>query len=177
MKIVWAILLGGLAAGALDILYAFVVYGPLSYGVTPEQVLQSVAAGWIGREGSRAGGMDTALLGLASHFLIATLMTTAYVLAATRISALTRQAILCGVLYGLFLYVAMNYIVVPLSAAGANGHFATLNEIGPRLQAAFSEVQGGGGGRHPWLLAGTIFTHTVLVGLPIALIAKRFVKF
>ena len=175
MKIIWAILLGGLAAGALDILYAFIAYGPLTYGVAPERVLHSVAAGWIGRDASRAGGMETALLGLGLHFLIATLMAAAYVLAATRISALTGQAVLCGLVYGLLLYVMMNYIVVPLSAAGANGHFATLEEIGPRLQRAFSEVQGGGGGGHPWLLAGTIFAHTVLVGLPIALIAKRFV--
>jgi uncharacterized membrane protein YagU involved in acid resistance len=175
MKIIWAILLGGLAAGALDILYAFVVYGPLSYGVTPEQVLQSVAAGLIGRDASRAGGMETAALGLGLHFLIATLMAAAYVLAATRITMLTRQAILWGLAYGLLLYVAMNYVVVPLSAAGANGHFATASEIGPRLQASFSEVRGGGGDNYPWMLAGTIFTHTVLVGLPIALIAKRFV--
>lgn len=174
MKIVWAILLGGLAAGALDILYAFVVYGPLSYGVSPEQILQSVAAGLIGRDASRAGAMETALLGLGLHLLIATVMAAAYVLLATRIAMLTRQAVLWGLVYGFILYVAMNYVVVPLSAAGANGHFATLSEIGPRLQAAFSEVQGGGGGQRPWLLAGTIFAHTVLVGLPIALIAKRF---
>jgi len=70
--------------------------------------------------------------------------------------------------------VAMNYVVVPLSAAGANGHFATASEIGPRLQAAFSEVRGGGGGDYPWLIWGTIFTHTVLVGLSISLLAKRF---
>jgi uncharacterized membrane protein YagU involved in acid resistance len=175
MKIVWAILLGGLAAGALDILYAFVVYGPLSYGVTPEQVLQSVAAGWIGRDASRAGGMETALLGLGTHFMLATIMAAIYVLLAKRVPMLTRQAVLWGLVYGLILYVAMNYIVVPLSAAGANGHFATASEIGPRLQTAFSEVRGDGGGDYPWLLAGTIFTHTVLVGLPISLIAKRFV--
>jgi len=174
MKIIWAILLGGLAAGALDILYAFVAYGPLSYGVTPEQVLQSVAAGLIGRDASRAGGVETAALGLGLHMLIATLMAAAYVLPATRFAVLTRQAVLCGLVYGFFLYVAMNYVVVPLSAAGANGHFATASEIGPRLQAAFSEVRGGGGGDYPWLIWGTIFTHTVLVGLSISLLAKRF---
>jgi uncharacterized membrane protein YagU involved in acid resistance len=175
MKIVWAILLGGLAAGALDILYAFVAYGPLSYGVSPEQILQSVAAGWIGRDASRAGGMETALLGLGSHFLIATLMAAVYVLLATRITMLTRQAVLWGLVYGFLLYVAMNYVVVPLSAAGDNGHFATASEIGPRLQDSFSEVRGGGGDDYPWMLWGTIFTHTVLVGLPISLLAKRFV--
>lgn len=174
MKIIWAILLGGLAAGVLDILYAFVVYGPLSYGVTPTQVLQSVAAGWIGRQASSAGGMETAGLGLATHFAIATMMAAVYVLLATRIGALTKGALLWGLLYGVALYVAMNYVVVPLSAA-ATGAFATGSEIGPRLQESFSEVRGGGGDAYPWMLWGTIFTHTVLVGLPIALIAKRFV--
>jgi uncharacterized membrane protein YagU involved in acid resistance len=175
MKIVWAILLGGLAAGALDILYAFVVYGPLSYGVTPEQVLQSVAAGWIGRDASRAGGMETAVLGLGMHFLLATIMAAIYVLLASRITMLTRQAVVWGLVYGFILYVAMNYVVVPLSAAGANEVFASsFAEASERLSRAFSEVRGGGGSDYPWLLTGTILTHTVLVGLPIALIAKRF---
>ena len=173
MKIVWAILLGGLAAGVLDILYAFVVYGSLSYGIAPERILQSVAAGWIGRDASRAGGMETAALGLATHFMLATIMAAIYVLLATRVSALTKQALLWGFVYGLILYVAMNYVVVPLSAS-ATGHFATAAEIGRRLQDAFSEVRGGGGEDYPWMLWGTIFTHTVLVGLPISLIAKRF---
>ncbi len=175
MRILFAILIGGLAAGALDIGYAFVVYGPLSYGISPEQVLQSVAAGWIGREESRAGGIATAALGLASHFLIATLMAAVYVLASQTAKALTKNAILWGLVYGFILYVAMNYVVVPLSAAGANGHFASsFAEAAERLQKSFSEVRGGGGEDYPWLLWGTIFTHTVLVGLPIALAAKRF---
>lgn len=173
MKIISAILFGGLAAGALDILYAFVVYGPLSYGVTPEQVLQSVAAGWIGREASRAGGVETAALGLATHFMLATIMAAIYVLSATRFRALTKSALLWGFAYGLILYIAMNYVVVPLSAA-ATGHFATASEIGPRLAESFSRVRGGGGADYPWLIWGTIFTHTVLVGIPIALSAKRF---
>jgi uncharacterized membrane protein YagU involved in acid resistance len=173
MKIVWAILLGGLAAGVGDILYAFVVYGPLSYGISPERVLQSVAAGWIGREAARAGGMETALLGLGTHFMLATIMAAIFVFASQAVAVLQRQTIIAGVVYGLILYVAMNYVVVPLSAA-ATGHFATAAEIGPRLQESFSEVRGGGGDDYPWLLWGTVFTHTVLVGLPIALIAKRF---
>lgn len=177
MRILWGILLGGLAAGALDIVYAFVVYGPLSYGVTPQQVLQSVAAGWIGREASRAGGWDTALLGLGSHFLIATLMAAVYVLAAQGMKALTQRAILWGLLYGLVLYVAMNYVVVPLSAARANGHIAaSFGEVTARLQDSFSMIRPRYDADYPWMLAGTIFTHTVLVGLPIALIAKRFAK-
>jgi uncharacterized membrane protein YagU involved in acid resistance len=175
MRILWGILLGGLIAGALDIIYAFIVYGPLSYGVTPQQVLQSVAAGWIGRDASRAGEWSTAFLGLGTHFLIATIMAAVFVFAAQSFKALTKNAILWGLLYGLVLYVAMNYIVVPLSAGGANGHFASsFGEATERLQAAFSEIRGGGGDAYPWMLWGTIFTHTALVGVPIALAAKRF---
>lgn len=174
MKIIWAILLGGLAAGALDILYAFIVYGPLTFEAPPMRILQSVAAGAIGREAARAGEWNTALLGLGLHFLIALGMAAVFVLAAFALRFLQRPAILWGLLYGLLLYVAMNYVIVPLSAAGENGHFASsLGEATARLQGAFSEVQGAND-RFPWLLWGTIFAHTVLVGLPIALIAKRF---
>jgi uncharacterized membrane protein YagU involved in acid resistance len=174
MRIVWGILLGGLIAGAFDIIYAFVVYGPLSYGISPQRILQSVAAGWIGREASQAGGWNTAMLGLGTHFLIATIMAAVYVFLSKSFGALTRNPILWGFVYGLILYVAMNYIVVPLSAAGANGHFASsFGEAAARLRNAFSEVQGGAEG-YPWMLWGTIFTHTVLVGVPIALVARRF---
>lgn len=175
MRILWGILLGGLIAGALDITYAITAYGPLSYGVSAERVLQSVAAGWIGREAAQAGGAGTAALGLASHFLLATLMAAVFVFAAQRLRTLTQNALLWGLLYGLVLYVAMNYVVVPLSAAGANLHFASsFGEAGARLSEAFSEIKPGHDPNHPWLLAGTIFAHTVLVGIPIALIAKRF---
>jgi hypothetical protein len=164
-----AILFGGAAAGVLDIGYAFVVYGPLSYGLTPVQVLQSVAAGWIGRDASRAGGLTTAALGLATHFMIAAIMAAVFVAAATRIKVLTAEPIVAGLLYGLMLYVAMNHVVVPLSAAHASGHFATsLAEAAERLQTALSALRP----KDPWQLAGTIFTHTVFVGVPIALAAR-----
>jgi len=50
MKLPTAILVGGLIAGALDISYAFIVYGPLSYRLSPVEVLQSVASGWVGND-------------------------------------------------------------------------------------------------------------------------------
>ncbi len=172
MRILWGILLGGLLAGAFDIVYAFVAYGPLSYGVTPEQVLQSVAAGWIGRDASRAGGAETAALGLASHFLIATLMAAFYVFAAQRFRALTTKWMLWGFVYGLILYVVMNYVVVPLSAAGGDG-FAGADALS-RLQDAFSELRPRYDANYPWMIPATIFTHTVLVGVPIAWATRRF---
>ncbi|MEZ5892467.1 MAG: hypothetical protein R3C58_04885 [Parvularculaceae bacterium] len=166
-----AILYGGLAAGTLDILYAFIVYGPLTYHLSPQRVLQSVAAGWVGRDAAVAGGLQTAALGLASHFLIAAIMAAAFVIAATVFGALRRRPIFFGLLYGFLLYLMMNYVVTPLSAAHASQHFAaSAHEAAARLGEAFSAVRPKGA----WLLAGTIFTHTVLVGLPIALIARRF---
>lgn len=172
MKIASAILLGGFVAGALDILYAFLAYGPLSYGLSPVDVLHSVAAGWIGRDAASDGGWSTALVGLGSHVLIATLMAAAYVLASSRLRTLTARPILWGIIYGLLLYVVMNYVVVPLSAA-ATGEFASSPaEAAQRLQAAFSTVRPRVDPDHPWILSGTIFTHTALVGVPIALAAK-----
>ncbi|MEQ1811431.1 MAG: hypothetical protein ABL889_15985 [Terricaulis sp.] len=172
MRILWGILLGGLLAGAFDIIYAFIIYGPLSYGLTPQEVLQSVASGWLGREASSAGGWNSALLGLASHVTIATLMAAVYVFAAQSFKALTASWIVWGIIYGLILYVAMNYVVVPLSAA-ATGQFAS-GDIGSRLAESFSSVRPRYDPNYPWMIPGTIFTHTVLVALPIAWAAKRF---
>lgn len=175
MRILWGILLGGLVAGALDIAYAITAYGPLSYHVPAARILQSVAAGWIGRDAAQAGGVNTAAFGLASHFLLATLMAAVFVFAAQRFRALIASPILWGVVYGLILYVAMNYVVVPLSAAGANGHFAlSFGEASARLQESFRQIRPQHDPNHPWIFAGTIFAHTVLVGIPIAFIAKRF---
>jgi len=174
MNKLMAVLVGGLIAGVLDIIYAFIAYGPLSYGVTPMQVLHSVAAGLIGRDAARAGEWSTALLGLGLHFLIAIGMAAVFVALTSVFRFMTKQVVIWGLIYGLILYVAMNYVVVPLSAAGANLHFASsFAEASTRLRDSFSEVQGGGGEQYPWLLAGTIFAHTVLVGLPIALVAQR----
>lgn len=169
MSVKSAIVKGGLAGGAGDIIYAFIVYGPLTFGLYPSQVLQSVAAGWVGREASMAGGISTVLLGLVTHFSIATVMAAIFVVAARRWPALIAQPVLWGLIYGLILYVGMNYVVVPLSAA-ATGHFpADFADVSARLAKAFSALSPKD---NVPLLLGTIFTHTVLVGLPIALIAR-----
>lgn len=169
-RVVLAVLLGGLVAGLLDILYALVVYGPLSYGLTPVQVLQSVAAGWVGRDAASAGGVDAALLGLGTHFLIATMMAGVFVLPSPQIRALRRRPVRWGFLYGLVLFAAMNYLVVPLSASATGSFAANSAEAMARLTHAFSTLRPS----DPAQFAGAIFTHTMLVGVPIALIGRRF---
>jgi len=173
-----AIVLGGFVAGALDILYAFIAFGPLlptllpgATPLTPIEILQSVARGWIGGPAAEAGGMHTALLGAASHFGIAMVMAAVYVLASKPLPMLVRQPILWGFLYGLVLMFVMNYVVTPISAAHASHHFASnVGDALSRVQAALAAFKI----RSPLLFVGTIFTHTVLVAIPIALIARRF---
>lgn len=165
-----AILVGGLVAGALDLTYAFIVYGPLSYHMSPVQVLQSVAAGWLGHDAASSGGAGAAALGFATHFMIAVAMAMVFVLSSQRLPALKVNAVTWGLIYGLGLYVVMNYVVVPLSAAHRSQHFpADFAEAIERLQVAFSAVRP----KDRWQLFGTVLTHTVFVGLPIALINRR----
>jgi uncharacterized membrane protein YagU involved in acid resistance len=140
------VLAGGLVAGALDIAYACAFWA-VKAGVPPRRIFQSVAAGLLGRA-SFEGGAATAALGLALHFLIATSMSAAYYLVARRWPLLWRRPVPCGAAYGLILYGVMNYIVVPLSAAGP-------------------------GSKDPLWIALSIAVHVLLIGIPIALFARR----
>jgi hypothetical protein len=115
-KIISAATLGAGVGGALDIVYAIVLWGFI-LGGSPMQVLQSVAAGLLGKEAYDGGG-GTAALGLALHFSIAFCMALAYVLASRKLPALNEQPWAMGALYGIVLFVVMNFIVVPLSAIG-----------------------------------------------------------
>ena len=170
MKLLTTVLIGGLIAGALDITYAFIVYGPLSYGMSPVEVLHSVASGWLGGDAANAGGTATALLGLATHFMIATIMAAVFVRLAMRWPALTRNAVVWGLIYGFGLYLVMSYLVVPLSAAHKSQHFAaSVGEIIERLKVSFSSIRPA----DRWQLLGTLFTHMVFVGLTISFVTKR----
>ena len=131
-------------AGTLDILAATIL--TLAYGRTPDAMLRTVASGpFPGATGWGAGG---AALGLAVHFAIMAVMAAVFVLAADRLSWLKRQPVLAGVAYGLATYIVMNLIVVPL-----------------RWPAAWPPT--------PVSIATQLFCHIMLVGLPIALIARR----
>jgi hypothetical protein len=137
---------GGLIAGTLDIAFACIYWG-IEASVPAQRIFQSVAAGLLG-EASFQGGAATAALGLALHYFIATSMSLAYYLVAVRRPALVRRPVAYGVAYGLLLYVIMNYIVMPLSAAGA-------------------------GSKDRLWIALTVADHALLVGVPIALCARR----
>ena len=62
------IIYGGLTAGTLDILDAFIVSG--LRGVSPERVLRYIASGVMGSSAGQSG-IEVPALGLALHFVIA----------------------------------------------------------------------------------------------------------
>lgn len=111
------VVLGGLTLASLDALFA-TSFWRIAAGMPWTRVFQSVAAGVLGLEASVAGGAATAWLGVGLHYLIAMGFVVAYTLVAVRHDGLVRRATACGIAYGLLLYVAMNCVVIPLSAIG-----------------------------------------------------------
>ena len=111
-----ALLYGTLAVGILDLLDAFLFFGIRS-GVRPVRILQSIAAGVLGRA-AFSGGWPAAFLGLALHFFIASMVVLVYLLASRRLPLLIRYAVPAGLLYGIAVYLTMTFVVVPASAAG-----------------------------------------------------------
>ncbi|MBD9378928.1 hypothetical protein [Pseudoxanthomonas sp. PXM04] len=108
--------LGALVAGMADLVFAMGFWW-ISHGVPPMRILQSIAAGWYG-EASFTGGVQTAGVGAVSHFAIMFLFVAAYRQMATRVTLLRQRPFAMGAVYGLFLYLLMNFVVLPLSAAG-----------------------------------------------------------
>ena len=104
---------GGLIAGTLDICAAF-LYAWLRAGVGPIRVLHSVASGLLGAAAFQGGG-KTAVLGIALHFLIATVATAVFYFASRRLLFLIERPVIFGLLYGVAVYLFMNFVVLPLS--------------------------------------------------------------
>ena len=114
LKSFLASLLGGFVAGVLDITYAC-VFSYLRRGTRPSAVFQSVASGAFGQEAFR-GGTKMVVLGGVFHFLIAIIAAIIYYLASRQLKFLITRAVICGILYGLCVYLVMNFVVLPLSA-------------------------------------------------------------
>lgn len=143
------ILLATLVAGTLDILSAFVFAGMA--GAAPPAVLRYVASGPFG-DAVREGGPGWAAIGLAVHFAIMLCMAAAYMVAAARIPALLRHPVVAGLLYGLLLWLVMYWLVKPLRWPDA-----------PLPHTLYA-------------IANQLFSHCILVGLPIAWIAARSLR-
>jgi hypothetical protein len=134
-------------SGTLDILFAMIL--TLLFGRQIGNMLRFVGSGpFPAATGMRTGG---AVLGLAVHFALMAIMATVLVLIVRARPQLAEMPFRTGLAYGLVTYFVMNWLVVPL-------RFGT-----PLPPKAMS-------------IATQLFAHVVLVGLPMACIAARYVN-
>jgi hypothetical protein len=117
-----AVLYGGFVAGSLDILAAALINR-----VDPLIIMRAIASGLLGRAAFQ-GGLPVAALGLLLQWAMSLLIAAIFVFAAGRMSWLSRRWIAAGLLYGVVVFVVMEYVVVPLSAA-AKPHFTALSLV------------------------------------------------
>src|SRR5690606_9560088 len=73
------------------------------------------SSGLLGASAYERGAVS-ATLGTALHFLIMFVICAIYCLAARRMTVLKERPIVMGLLYGVAVYVVMNFVVLPLSA-------------------------------------------------------------
>lgn len=139
------VLAGALLAGTLDLAFTMSFWG-LKADMPALRFLQRVASGLLG-PAAFDGGLSTAGYGLALHYGIAFTMALVYFLAARRSAVLRRRPILSGAVYGLMLYLIMNLVVVPLSAASP-----------PSMD--------------PMWVASSVAVHVLLIGIPIAIFVR-----
>ena len=141
-----AILIGGLVAGTLDIVYA-ITFSALR-GTPPQSLLQFVASGLLG-QASFEGGPATAALGLLLHYLMMLLIAAIFYGLSRQLTFLVRKPIVWGPLFGFLVYWVMNLVVMQLSATPVKWRFIPIS------------------------FATGIVVHMFCIGLPIAWFASK----
>jgi uncharacterized membrane protein YagU involved in acid resistance len=142
-----AILYGGLIAGALDL--AAAIISNAIRGIEPVRIMQSISSGLMGSSAYEQGAASVSL-GVVLHFLMMWIICAIYYAASRRLPVLTARPLVMGVLYGIVVYLVMNFVVLPLSAF-------------PH-QLAFT----------PSAVAVGLGVMIFCVGLPISLAVRRF---
>ena len=138
----------GLIIGAADmIIYNWLVVSVL-VGIPFISLYQYIASGALG-ESAFAGGIATAFIGVLIHFLISIVVAGVFILGVDRIPLLRRQIIPGSLLYGFGVFIVMNFIVLPLSAAPP--------EPAPPM----------------WLFIELILEHILLIGLPLGILVRQ----
>jgi hypothetical protein len=141
------ILLGGGLAATLDLVYAVVRNG--LRGASALWTLQLVASGWFGQD-SFDRGVFAGVVGFVSHYGIVFVAAALYYAVSKRVPVLRSRALVCGILFGVLVYLFMNFVVLPLSAFPLK-----LSYTADRVIEGF-------------------VAHAFLVGVPIALAIRRF---
>ena len=145
-SLVRPIVIGGLILGTLRLIDTL-LFAWFTTQTPPIVVAQFLASGALG-VAAFAGGPVIALLGVIIHYGVSFVVAAVFILSASRLPVLRRNAILGGLLYGVAVYLVMNFIVLPLSAA-------------PPLEYSL-----------PILIYGIILT-ALEIGLPLGIIVQR----
>jgi len=143
-----AILVTGLIAGVLDGAAAVLVY-LIRGGKTPERIFNFIASGVFG-PAAMTGGTPMVFAGIGFHLIIAMGWTFLYFMAARQFEVLRRHFIGAAVVYGVFVWIMMNMVVLPLSRVQMGGP-PTWNSI---------------------LIGATVLV--VCIGFPVAVGARRY---
>jgi uncharacterized protein YacL len=116
----------GLIVGTLDITAACTYYF-IKTGNGPANVLKFVASGVFGKE-AFSGDAKMLVAGLLIHYVIAFAFTIFFFWLHPKVNGLLKNRILTGIAYGIFVWVVMNLIAVPLSNV-ASRPFNAINAI------------------------------------------------
>jgi len=137
----------GLLVGTLDISAAFVHYF-LRTGNNPIAVLYFIASGVFGQDAFSDNKM-MAVAGLIFHYCIAMTFTILFFALVRKFPLLTQHRMLTGTAYGIFIWIIMALIVLPLSGIP----------------------------KHPLTLSNSLIAISILIvciGLPLSFMARRF---
>jgi len=139
------IALATLVSGTLDILFAMIL--TVAFGRQIPGMLRYVASGPF--PSATDMGASGAVLGLVVHFALMAIMAAVFMIAVSQRPSLAANPWLAALVYGLITYAVMNWLVVPL-----------------RFDAPLPPK--------PLSIATQLFAHIVLVGVPFALIARKY---
>jgi hypothetical protein len=134
-------------SGTLDILFAMIL--TIALGRHIRDMLRFVASGPFPSAVNM--GVSGAILGLVVHFALMAIMATGLMLLVRWKPERLETPLRTGIAYGVITYFIMNWLVVPL-------RFGT--PLPPK----------------PLSIATQAFAHLVLVGIPMAFVARRYLR-
>ena len=144
----------GLIAGTLDIIGAC-LNAYIKNETVPIQVLKGVASGAFDPK-TFSNGTLLAVCGLLIHFFIAISFTFFFFFLAKQFPSLVTYPIPAGILYGIFVWATMRFIILPY-----------LSRLNPKPIISKEAVTNAA------IAAGII---VVCVGIPVALLARKYIK-
>ena len=140
--------IGGLLIGVLHIIVQLWIVNSLILKLPFIGGVQYIASGVIG-ESAFEGGLTTFFLGLVLEFFMIIIIAGIFIFSVDRIPLLRRNVIVASLLYGFGVFIVMNLVVVPLSAA----------PVQPQPPMAF--------------IIEIMVEHMLVVGLPLGILVKR----